>query len=953
MRAPTDYETAAVNEYVRNPEFRKAVANIYRRKLESDKKSKMSYTMTLKTYTKSAALYLVNNGLSIALLTGAMTTANAAATRAAHVHNEIGVVDIALNGFNQAVALHHEGPAGLARAAWPAARQIGEIRLRHRFEMFVNNNQRLSDLRNWTQRHLDRVHENITGVYNPGEALHRFNPMRTPVVNRPVPEPVVEGIRLQSRYPQRNPFSGEGTRLGDAMGVSVDPPPAAAPAPAPAAPAPAAPSFARPHEEFKFDPGTLNRIQDRFDARQASQAANDAIKNMGRVPADDQGLGVGEFDMAPEPILPGSVAPENEWKLPGGADNGLGLGFERNPRIHHLPEIDELSYGMGDERVRASDLQQWIFDDSGSNLVRAPPPGARPPDGLIRNLPQATPVAPRPSGFRDAMDFKHGDGMALEFKNDSVLGGGPSNWLKSGSDITTEQATNFRLDVADAAPFDASSFPPGTIHAERGTMTGLTGRELPLDQPITGVPGDTPAVYRGQVPADYQHMRDAMLLAEGPAGVENAVHPYARYQQGHFKRGITFSGNMINKMLAKGGRTAALGRFLVDHGNKVTAGFRIGGAAVAAAGIVYGGVRMKDMHKYRDELRSIATENPHDEQIQEFFKINDEATKRNDVYFGVNTTLGSMAIASGVAGAATAVGGGAALVTGGAAVGSAVGSALGTGTALALGETAAAGALGTAAGAAGAAAGAAAGEMGAAALATMAGPVGWAALLLGAAVGSFTWIYESGKRKGEYREYLTKLYGNSSAPSLDYYLDHKDPDLLHAVNGAKNYKIKDDATDDFKTYMEGIQSQIKSAEADIKIEEGVDDPRRQRLSEILQQTVPPGELDKTSDFISRQHAQDVQNGQQTKTWTKADIKDHANRQFKSDHDRYESQDQSPDRVNMTDQDVYNYNDKMNHTETLRWGYGKVEQEDQTYSKQEVTNLENRNTEAARNRQGRM
>ena len=512
---------------------------------------------------------------------------------------------------------------------------------------------------------------------------------------------------------------------------------------------------------------------------------------------------------------------------------------------------------------------------------------------------------------------------------------------------------SFRPFQQPRAPDPSALSRNGVIGGGRGAIDEGIGLPMAPEGP-SGPGGNNP--FQGDPSFNPVNVGDPRALGgmpnvPGQIGADHVpgVHPYARYQQGHFQRGTTFSGNMINKMLAKGGRTASLGRFLVDHGNKVTAGFRVGGAAVAAAGIVYSGVRMQDMHKYRDELRSIATDNPEDEQIQEFFKINDEATKRNDVYFGVNTAIGAMGIASGVAGAATAVGGGAALVAGGAAAGSAVGTTLGTGAALAVGEGAAAGALGTAAGAAGAAAGAAAGEMGAAALATLAGPVGWAALGLGVVVGGFTMLFEHGKKKAAYREYLSKLYGNSSAPSLDYYLDHKDPDLLHAVNGAKNYQIKDDATDDFRTYMEGVQSQIKSAEGDIKIEEGVDDPRRQRLAEILQQTVPPGELDKTSDFISRQHAQDVQNGQPTRTWSKADIKDHANRQFKSDHDRYESQDQSPDKVNMTDQDVYNYNDKMNHTETLRWGYGSTQQE----TPQQVSDLEKRNTAAIADRQGRM
>ena len=335
-------------------------------------------------------------------------------------------------------------------------------------------------------------------------------------------------------------------------------------------------------------------------------------------------------------------------------------------------------------------------------------------------------------------------------------------------------------------------------------------------------------------------------------------------------------------MINRGGRIGKFGTYILEHGQQISGGVSIAGGALAAAGIAYGGVQLHKMHKYRAELRSIADEHPDDKQIQEFFKINDEQTKRNDVYFGLNTAVGTLGIAASAAGATAAF--------------------AGAGTTAAI--------IGGA----------------------LAGPLGMAALGIGGAVWLFTSLFESGAKKRAYREYMSKVYGSADAPSLDYYLDHKDPELLRAVNDVKNYKVKDEATDDFKTYVAGLKGDIAQAEASIKIEEGVDDPRRAQLASILTGTVPPGELDKTSDFISRQHAQDVQNGQTTKTWSKDDIVNHAKKQFHSDMDRYARRDDpnlGPDTVDQTEQDYYDYEDNKNGTETHRWGYGKTEEEDET------------------------
>lgn len=390
-----------------------------------------------------------------------------------------------------------------------------------------------------------------------------------------------------------------------------------------------------------------------------------------------------------------------------------------------------------------------------------------------------------------------------------------------------------------------------------------------------------------QLPEDYQYVKEgfdrldrihaadevkqAKPLSSGPHHMDPADQIAGR----------TFSQKMLDSMRARGGRIAQFGSFIEQHGTKIATGVQVAGAAASAAAIAYGGVQLHKMHKYRNELRSIADEHKDDAQIQEFFRINDEAVKRHDAYFGVNTAIGTLGITSGLASAGIASG----------AVAGTIG---------------AEGALTTAG--------------------VLAGPVGWAVLGLTAVAGLFSWIYESAKKKQAYREYLTKLYGSADSPSLDYYLEHKDPDLLEQVNSIKNYETKDDATDEFKTYVESVKGKIKAVESDIDIKEGVDDPRRQKLYSILHDTVPAVELDKTSDFISRQRMQDIQLGDQVKEWSTDDIIDHAKRQYQSDMYRYQHRDHYiPDTVNMTETDYYDQQDEMNNTETIQKGYGRVQE----------------------------
>lgn len=287
-------------------------------------------------------------------------------------------------------------------------------------------------------------------------------------------------------------------------------------------------------------------------------------------------------------------------------------------------------------------------------------------------------------------------------------------------------------------------------------------------------------------------------------------------------RGSEFSANMVDRMARTPGRVGQLGRYIRANGQAISTGgrvaFRLGGAALATAGTIFQGVRLSEMHKMRNELRGIAHSNPQDQQIQEFFKINDEATKRNDAYFGVNTALATAGVVEAGAVAATAAGYGGAIAAG-----------------------------------------------------IASGPVGWTLLGLGAFTALFTGVYEHQKQKQAHREYLQKIYGNATNPSLDYYLDHKDPELLKEIRQLKYYEAPKDAPEEFKKYVDSMHQEIAHAERAINIEEGVDDPRRRELHDIVRNSAPYAELDYTADFIRRNRAEQLARSESPTIWTDTDI----------------------------------------------------------------------------------
>jgi hypothetical protein len=377
---------------------------------------------------------------------------------------------------------------------------------------------------------------------------------------------------------------------------------------------------------------------------------------------------------------------------------------------------------------------------------------------------------------------------------------------------------------------------------------------------------------------DAEHLFPAATNVESKVGViphevvaaENAQGSGA-YSIGDriIRRGQQFSSNMIDSMINRGGRIGSLGQYVRDNGTQIATkagiAFRVAGAAAQGAAVVFNGVQLHKMHQYRQQLRDLAQQHPHDEQMQEFFKINDEATKRNDVYFGVNTAISAAGIASTAAGVGIATG----VLEGG----------------------------GIAAGLA-------------------SGPVGWALLGLGALTAVFTSIYEKKKQKEAYRNYLSKVYGNADSPSLDYYLQHKDPDLLKAVNNIKNFKLNY-ATPEMQQFLDNIKQDLSNAEQDIKIEENVDDPRRQQLHEIVNRTPTAYALDKTNQFILRSEQQAHERGLQTSDWTQDQIQQHlqAMEQQEIQQQKHPNQDM-PDTVNMTQYDEEDMQDQILHQETV-------------------------------------
>jgi hypothetical protein len=262
------------------------------------------------------------------------------------------------------------------------------------------------------------------------------------------------------------------------------------------------------------------------------------------------------------------------------------------------------------------------------------------------------------------------------------------------------------------------------------------------------------------------------------------------------RKGTQIPVKVVESMIEKGGKIGQVGQYLRTGGSVVGKGagaaLKIAGPVLYGVGTITGAMKVNKLHKYRNQLKEIAEKYPDDKQVQEFFKINDAATKRNDAYFGVNTALG----------AAGAVG------------------------ATAAGVSSVAGALGAAGLAEGA--GVVAGAM--------SGPIGWAILGIGAATALFTHLFEKSKQKKAYRNYLTKLYGSADHPSLHYYLEHKDPGLLKEIDKINNYIPPENAPEQFKTYIQNVKHDIKAAQEDVKIQMNVSDPRYEKLRSIIPDT---------------------------------------------------------------------------------------------------------------------
>jgi hypothetical protein len=272
-------------------------------------------------------------------------------------------------------------------------------------------------------------------------------------------------------------------------------------------------------------------------------------------------------------------------------------------------------------------------------------------------------------------------------------------------------------------------------------------------------------------------------------------------------KGTQMPLSMVTWMSKRGGKLGEFGTYLLENGQKigrgVTATVGIGGAVAGTAMIIYGGVSLAEMHKNRKELKEYVQNHPEDIASAEFFKIQDAATDRNDAYFGVNTAIGTVGIASSVAIGGTALG-------------------------FWGGSTAAA---------------------------ALAGPIGWAALGMGAVVGAFTYIYESEKTKQEYRKYLTKLYGNSSTPSLDFYLDKKNPALLMKLNTLRDYVIPENASPEFRRYVEHLKQGIESAyNPKYYVTEG-EEPREAQLAGLVGNVPSTRALELSADYYTLSNAQ--------------------------------------------------------------------------------------------------
>lgn len=889
----SDEEKLAAKFYLKNPEFRKAVNEMYRKKAANWIKGKKSNATKVSAagYAKRAASYIAKTGVPTAVMTAAFARAGVEAARRSGQGHHVRVLDVALTAFNQSSAVMNRDPAAfyrvtMAGAGAPIGRRATAALTRYaeggRLGAVVDRvrgaGQAINNYMGGRAFAPDPVAVAPRGIGPAGRIAHARVPrhMFNDAINaRPLRPWVGRRARLAAELPGGAPPGGEAMTAAQREALWN-------------APFDILKEPTKAEQAFS-EASRLTKIK----ARKALTVYNERglepwMERHGPLSKVQMAKVNAKYDLAHGPMAHPDTASEallnhgnNQSDLANHMQHGFDFVDKRNPPINpgkaphsdgtfmqppksgaELPPPDtglggKWQYKVGNKRGMGEGLG---FDE---------PSAFNPPPGSVRSTPRSSVSStPRSSVSSDgifgdtrAQDMMY-DNMRLPDPNDV-----PGATFEFGEGFT--KPTNysqmpldeFKHGLPDTPRGSVSSTPRGSV--DFGSMPERVHTYDPVPEPSAG----------GYTSSDIAAAQTQ--LANQAANARNA--PRIREVADRMNRGTTMSGKMVQAMIDKGGTVGKLGNFIAKNGRQIGGAFSIAGGALAAAGIVYGGVQLHKMHEARAQLREIANDHPEDQQIQEFFKLNDEQTKRNDVYFGLNTAAGTVAIGASALGATAAFGAG-------------------------LGFGGAAAAAGVAA-----------------------GPVGWAALGIGAAVWAFTSLFESGAKKRAYKEYMSKVYGSAESPSLDYYLDHKDPGLLKAVNSIKDYKIKDDATDEFKSYINGMKGDIAGAEANIKIEEGVDDPRRAQLATIMNGTVPAGELDKTSDFISRQQAQDVQQGHgPSQTWSKDDIVNHAKEQFHSDQNRYAHRGDpnlGPDLVNQTEQDHYDDEDRKNGTETHRWGYG--------------------------------
>ena len=355
-----------------------------------------------------------------------------------------------------------------------------------------------------------------------------------------------------------------------------------------------------------------------------------------------------------------------------------------------------------------------------------------------------------------------------------------------------------------------------SLDAERAARQAARQAPKPLPQPDLA-PKDTTGVEG--IERELMWLEDRIgggaphptPSAEAPSIPEFGAWSNPGANTSWIQRARAIPNRLIQQMSQQEGRLGNVGSYIAENGRSIGNGFvKVGGPALFALGTYLQASSLHDMHKMRNQLQDLAKQNPNDGQIQEFFKLNNEATKRHDAYFGVNTGIGAASLAVPAAASAAA----------------------------------------------------SAGLIGGTAAAVATGPVGWT-IWAGIGLASFigTSLFESHKQKQAYREYLTKVYGNADHPSLDYYLQHKDPSLLAAVNEVRNYSAPPDVDADVSEYVQNAKQLINDHEKSIDIEMGIDDPRRQQLANDLNNLANFNNMDQISNIVNAIKWQEAWSGQ--------------------------------------------------------------------------------------------